>query len=1557
MKKKILSLVLSVLMVVTMLPTYALPALADGCTHILNAADVAAIPAEFWTTHSASDYYDGSSALIGARIPASCTTDGWELAKTADSGFCIKCGNYLVNGAIVADDDIATTATVLPKTGHDFTDETKKQTDATCTAAATYMCKNTNTSYSKKKVGTIWTIDVQRTACNVVDSVGSPLGHDEQGPRFDNLVDCHDDGGVIVADSCAKDGTYDEVMFCGRSDAEHGSANKELSRTHKTAPALAHTPNHVLAVAATCADGGKAGNIEYWECTACGKLFSDEAMTNEITAADTVVAAPAHAWVKDDTKSQAATCFYDGFDFFECSNCHETKTTPITKLTHEVDTTQPVTVVQEKTCTKDGITEAVCKHCGTTFTTTDAATGHNYVENTALNKAATCTTDGYTYYECTVCGDFYKDPIAAIGHNYQLVATAHQDPTCTEAGFDTYECQNCQDTYKDPIAALGHNWQYDSTVAPTCENDGYDLYVCQNDANHTEQRNPVAAVGHNTEVRMDNFVNCHFDAASGEVVADNCDESLTYSYDTFEYCLNTDAQHGTDHEMPGTRETHEVTRLAHDFNITHAVYPTCTQTGEDHWQCVNCGKFVIESVPALGHQWALTDVATCVNGDLFACTRGDIDPTTGTPKTDGYGNVIPCPAVYEDEDSINYDVTFTANSGLEVDDNGDAVDYRDSNNAPYFDMQTGNQTGNTKFEIPEDELADLEAEIEGKIPVFVSTTGAFDAATAVDYGTDAVENTITIDVDGAQTITYTSNRLRTGHTYTATKVEARCEYDAYYIVTCNRTKTVFGTDRTCAYPDAPTAENEAFVVVLPNTATGHKWSLRDDDSNIDPTCTKDGERHWVCLNDHNHQYTEAIPATGHNWVLDKSVPATCCTDGYDLYVCVNQAADNDLDSTYGAICGETYKVYTEPATGNHKFEITHTDATCTTEGFDTYKCVNTYEDETGATKECGYEYTVATTPALGHDYQVISSTAATCTTEGYDTYKCSRCTETYNVTTTPALGHEYQITEKTPATCTTEGKQKYECIRCDAEYEEITTPALGHEYKVTGTVAATCTTEGYDTYTCVRCDSTYNKKTTPATGHQYVATSFVAPTCTTDGYTVYTCANDGCTATYNGDYIPSLNHEFVVDSTTPATCTAQGYDTYKCTRCDVTYNKVTTAALGHEYKITASVDATCTAEGYDTYTCDRCGATYNKTTTAIADHDYSSVVTTQPTCGAAGVITYTCSVCNASYTEEIPATGDHKYVAEVTTQPTCVAKGVMTYTCSVCGASYTEEIEENDDHQYSETVTTPATCLEDGVMTHTCDLCGENYTTVIPALGHDWLRTTYTRPTCIDCGYYTYVCSRCGATRTEESFEPATGHDYVKTIKAATTKKAGKIVEKCKNCGDTKTTAIPRIVTITLSQKEFVYTGKKINPLVTITNADGKKITTNNYDVKYENNVNIGKAKVTITFKNHYAGTVTRTFKIIPKTAGISEITSPSKGSIKFTWGRVKVCDGYQIQYATSSDFSGAKSITVTGQKSCTKTITGLKSGKKYYIRVRAYKLVDGKKIYGNWATTSKKCK
>ena len=188
------------------------------------------------------------------------------------------------------------------------------------------------------------------------------------------------------------------------------------------------------------------------------------------------------------------------------------------------------------------------------------------------------------------------------------------------------------------------------------------------------------------------------------------------------------------------------------------------------------------------------------------------------------------------------------------------------------------------------------------------------------------------------------------------------------------------------------------------------------------------------------------------------------------------------------------------------------------------------------------------------------------------------------------------------------------------------------------------------------------------------------------------------------------------------------------------------------------------------------------------------------------------------------------------------------------------------------------------------------------------------------------------------------------TVKKATTKQNGYISKTCCVCGKTTKTTIYYPKKIDLAKTAFTYTGDVIHPRFTVTNSNGKTISSKNYSVKYSKNKTVGTASMTITFKGNYSGSVTKTFKINPKGTTLSKLTAQKKG---FTakWNKQSTqTTGYQIKYSSAKSFKNYTIKTVSSPKTTKKTITNLKAGKKYYVRIRTYKTVNGKKYYSAWS-------
>lgn len=158
-------------------------------------------------------------------------------------------------------------------------------------------------------------------------------------------------------------------------------------------------------------------------------------------------------------------------------------------------------------------------------------------------------------------------------------------------------------------------------------------------------------------------------------------------------------------------------------------------------------------------------------------------------------------------------------------------------------------------------------------------------------------------------------------------------------------------------------------------------------------------------------------------------------------------------------------------------------------------------------------------------------------------------------------------------------------------------------------------------------------------------------------------------------------------------------------------------------------------------------------------------------------------------------------------------------------------------------------------------------------------------------------------------------------------------------------------VKVTLSASSYTYDGKAKKPSVTVKDTKGKTIDKSNYSITYSDNKNVGTAKVKVTFKCNYSGTISKTFKINPKKASLSSVSAQYKG-FTVKWAKQATqTTGYQIQYSTDKNFKkGNKTVTVSKNSTVSKTVTKLTAKKKYYVRIRTYKTVSGTKYYSGWS-------
>ena len=225
-----------------------------------------------------------------------------------------------------------------------------------------------------------------------------------------------------------------------------------------------------------------------------------------------------------------------------------------------------------------------------------------------------------------------------------------------------------------------------------------------------------------------------------------------------------------------------------------------------------------------------------------------------------------------------------------------------------------------------------------------------------------------------------------------------------------------------------------------------------------------------------------------------------------------------------------------------------------------------------------------------HDMQLSSTTEATCTADKVEHYKCANCTHTEDrAVADTKLGHDFangSVVTETPATCKGAGSKTVKCARCNETQTSSVGEATNHSYKTgeyhnandqhwqeceyncgTTTQKTDCTYTYakkdaiHHTATCSVCHNSVDKP------HSWVKDGEeIAATCEHGTITNYKCV---CGQTKQEEADDKLNHEFTQDVATvsEATCTAKAVHTFKCAHCKQTENREVGEMLPHTYTL------------------------------------------------------------------------------------------------------------------------------------------------------------------------------------------------------------------------------------------------------------------------------------------------------------------------------------------------------------------------------------------------------
>ena len=375
-------------------------------------------------------------------------------------------------------------------------------------------------------------------------------------------------------------------------------------------------------------------------------------------------------------------------------------------------------------------------------------------------------------------------------------------------------------------------------------------------------------------------------------------------------------------------------------------------------------------------------------------------------------------------------------------------------------------------------------------------------------------------------------------------------------------------------------------------------------------------------------------------------------------------------------------------------------------------------------------------------------------------------------------------------------------------------------------------------------------------------------------------------------------------------------------------------------RITFKNGGSLTVKIYPTYN-PSVAKTY-KLTCGCTSHTYgSAVITKQPTCTSEGTKTKTCTQCGATVTETI-AKLSHSYTTTVVA-PTCTTNGYTLHKCSVCGTSYKDSTTKATGHSYGNSVVTKQpTCTSEGTAIKTCTKCNATVTEKLPAKGHTAVTDKGYPATCTTAGKTDGShCSVCNTVIKVQTVINATGHKSSGWIvdKTASIGVKGSKHKECTVCKKVLETAeIPALsrisiskASVTLSTSTYAYDGKAKKPGVTV-KLNGKTLKNGtDYTVSYSNNTKVGTAKVTITGKGNYTGSVSKTYSIKNnfKKATISGISNKSYTgknitqsiTVKYNGKTLKKGTDYTVSYSSNKNI-GTATVKVAGKGSYTGTIT-----------------------------------
>lgn len=1134
---------------------------------------------------------------------------------------------------------------------------------------------------------------------------GTSIPHDWDANK-DGKVDI-DDATVTTAPGCLSTGvrTYHcQTEGCTATYTEtiDATGHKNVKKTFEKN------------VAEIC---GGHGYSAFWTCPVCGKIYKNEALTDEISEykytevegvqvpTELVVNGPDHSFTGAYVSVSGGE---NGKHKRQCVRFTQCNTYGSEEAHNYTSTTV------ESTCISQGRTTYTCSDCKQTYYKELPLAAHNMTKNDRVEPA--CNVPGsIEYYSCSVCNKNYDDAngtnvvtntiIAALTHTW----TEHHDydtlniaATCMAAAKYNKHCDYCQTKisgtypYGDPDTVNGHKFNGeiknndDGTHSYKCTVEGCTEYGANTSCDFTTVKEDVASTCCTIGYTVYECAGCKatdrvektaydFDNHSGGTEIKFALEAKcnTDGYTGDTYCLGCKGKIAS-----GTVITADKTVHPHeDMKDYEAKEATCQTAGwEAYRYCANCGTYEIEKVEVAKKAHKFTAYTSNDDGTHTA-TCATCDAAVATPVTDtkdcsgGTANCVDkkvctvCNTAYGEVDANNHKTVTTIAT------------------VPATCQKEGREAYRYC------KACDTALEVIKKIDKLEHAYGAWSKVEGEDKHT---RSCTTCDADVADVATQTE-ACSGGIAYCNALAKcATCKAEYGVLAPENHKTQSWHVDE--ATVKAATCQAEGFTgnrlydccnaLKEAGKATDKLAHTFVEETRTAATCIATGSVAYKCSTCVESEgveaatKTEVLPIDAKNHASEETVKvkekaATCESDGYtgDVYheCCYVEGADDTTNRKALVSKGSVIK-----ANGQHVFGT----------------AVPEYMiDDIEVTKDADGNVTakefVLKTTAPDYAGKIAARH------EDGKWYHAQLCTECYEVKYTACYTYEHtyncvdaDICEVCAGLCSLIDADKHK-----ADLVEVTDDA----------VAATCVSDGVKShYKCADCGKTYfdeaGKKPFDPENEKHVKALVISKA--------------------------TVNHTLPAepDEKVEASCGSAGSEIYYCTveGCDYFKTVTVDAASGaHVWKTEYDIikEATCGVNGRKAIKCELCGATKSNSTVII------------------------------------PATGEHNYVLndELTEEGTsCNDPTILHYECSVCGATKTEEDHDGvSAHTWGDWVTVSGDCTTGILQERTCSVCNATEQKRITTDAHEFELYLEVLPDAQQEGYRIYKCVNCGFEKTE----------------------------------------------------------------------------------------------------------------------------------------------------------------------------------------------------------------